>query len=52
MTTGLRHRESDVPLICFETALPAKFAETIQEAIGTDPALPESFRSLATSRAI
>ncbi len=48
MTTGLRHRESDVPLICLETALPAKFAETIQEAIGTDPALPESFRSLAT----
>ncbi|MDO4904582.1 MAG: threonine synthase [Lautropia sp.] len=30
-------REPDVPMICLETALPAKFADSIQEAIGRQP---------------
>jgi threonine synthase len=29
-----RYREPGVPMICLRTALPAKFAETIREALG------------------
>ncbi len=43
---GLEHREPGVPLICLETALPAKFAETIREALGTEPARPAGFAKL------
>ncbi len=37
---GLEHCEAGVPLICLETALPAKFAATIREAVGIDPPVP------------
>jgi threonine synthase len=37
---GLQHREPGVPLICLETALPVKFAETIREALGREPERP------------
>ncbi len=37
---GLEQRRPSLPLICLETALPAKFAETIQEALGRDPERP------------
>jgi threonine synthase len=40
VTVGLARRETGVPLICLETALPAKFAETIREALGRDPDMP------------
>ena len=43
---GLAHREAGVPLICLETALPAKFAETIREALGREPARPPGFENL------
>jgi threonine synthase len=43
---GLEHREKGVPLVCMETAQPAKFAETIREALGRDPARPVGFRDL------
>jgi threonine synthase len=43
---GLEQRESGVPLICLETAQPAKFAETIREALGRDPARPAGFETL------
>lgn len=33
---GLENRESDIPLICLETALPVKFSDSIQEAIGKE----------------
>ncbi|MDX8384951.1 MAG: threonine synthase, partial [Gallionella sp.] len=33
-------RRPSLPLICLETALPAKFAETIQEALGIEPERP------------
>ncbi len=46
MNVGLRHREPGVPLICLETALPAKFAETIREALGQDPAVPQGYEGL------
>jgi threonine synthase len=35
-----------VPLVCVETALPAKFAATIREALGRDPARPAAFAGL------
>jgi threonine synthase len=43
---GLEHREAGVPLICLETALPVKFAETIREALGRAPDLPPGFEAL------
>ena len=43
---GLQHREPGVPLICLETALPVKFAETIREALGREPARPAGFENL------
>jgi threonine synthase len=43
---GLEHREAGVPLVCLETALPAKFSETIREALGREPARPAGFERL------
>src|SRR2546421_239684 len=43
---GLEHREAGVPLVCFETALPVKFGETIREALGRDPERPAEFVGL------
>ena len=43
---GLAHREPGVPLICLETALPVKFAETIREALGAEPPRPAGFENL------
>ncbi|MBU0688219.1 MAG: threonine synthase [Gammaproteobacteria bacterium] len=42
LKVGLEQRRPSLPLICLETALPAKFAETIQEALGREPERPES----------
>ena len=33
----------ETPIICMETALPVKFAETIRDAVGRDPVVPERF---------
>jgi threonine synthase len=43
---GLEHREPGVPLVCLETALPAKFAETIRAALGRDPERPAEYAGL------
>jgi len=43
---GLAHREAGVALVCLETALPLKFAQTIREALGRDPARPAGFEKL------
>jgi threonine synthase len=43
---GLEKREKGVPLVCMETAQPAKFAETIREALGRDPERPPGFENL------
>ncbi|HYM48032.1 MAG TPA: threonine synthase [Burkholderiaceae bacterium] len=40
---ALEHVDRDVPMICLETALPAKFAETIVEAIGREPERPAAY---------
>lgn len=34
------------PIVCLETALPVKFGETIQEAIGRAPEVPERFEGI------
>lgn len=38
--------EIDSPIICLETALPVKFAETIAEAIGSEPEIPARFEGI------
>jgi threonine synthase len=43
---GLERRERGVPLVCIETALPAKFAETIREALGREPDRPSAYAHL------
>ena len=43
---GLEHREAGVPLICLETALAAKFAETIREALGREPERPAAYADI------
>ena len=37
---GIEQRRPNLPLVCLETALPAKFAETIQEALERVPERP------------
>jgi len=39
-------RVPGVPMIVLETALPAKFAETIQEALGRDPVRPAALEGI------
>jgi threonine synthase len=46
MKVGLEQREPLVPLICLETALPAKFAPTIREALGREPERPSEYADL------
>src|SRR5487761_1942119 len=46
LKVGLEHRQSGIPLICLETALPVKFAETIREALGRDPDYPPGCENL------
>jgi threonine synthase len=46
VTVGLEHREPGVPLICLETALPAKFADTLRDALGREPERPAEYRDL------
>jgi threonine synthase len=43
---GLRLREARIPLVCLETALPAKFDETIVEALGEHAPRPERFAAI------
>ena len=46
LKVGLEHRQPGIPLICLETALPVKFAETIREALGRDPDYPPGCEQL------
>jgi threonine synthase len=46
LSTGMQYREPGVPLICMETALPAKFAESIVEAVGHEPERPEGYENI------
>jgi threonine synthase len=46
LKVGLEHREAGIPLVCLETALPAKFEDSIQEALGVRPERPASLENL------
>jgi threonine synthase len=43
---ALEQREPGVPVICLETALPAKFAVTLREALGREVPMPSGFEEL------
>ena len=43
---GLERAGPGEPLICLETAQPVKFAETLREALGREPARPAAFEGL------
>ena len=43
---GLEYREPGVPLICLETALPAKFGATLRAALGREPERPAELQGL------
>ncbi len=51
LKVGLEQRRPSLPLICLETALPAKFAETIQEALGRQPERPAALEGIETAAA-
>ena len=40
------HARADVPMIVLETALPIKFAETIEESLGISPPRPAKFEGI------
>ncbi len=40
------HQRAGVPMLVLETALPAKFAETIREALGREPDRPPGFEGI------
>ena len=40
LKVGLEQRRPSLPLICLETAQPAKFEDTIREALGREPERP------------
>lgn len=46
LKAALPHRDVNVPLVCLETALPAKFEATIQEALGRDPVRPAGYENI------
>jgi len=39
-------REAGVPMVCLETALPVKFADTIREALGREPGRPAAYEGI------
>jgi len=46
LKVALEHRDAAVPMICLETALPAKFSATIVEALGREPERPAAFADI------
>ena len=46
LKVALEHRDSGVPMVVLETALPIKFAATIVEALGREPERPVKFEGI------
>lgn len=46
LKVGLEQRRPSLPLICLETALPAKFAETLRDALGREPERPAKLEGI------
>ena len=46
LKVALEHREAKIPMVCLETALPAKFEASMIEALGRKPARRAGFEGL------
>ena len=46
VTVARHHLTAGVPMIVLETALPAKFADIVREALGRDPERPAAFEGI------
>ena len=46
LKAAMDHLYSDVPMLVLETALPIKFEETIEEAIGIKPERPDDLKNI------
>ncbi len=46
LKVALEYHEPGTPMLCLETALPAKFEDAIQEALGRNPERPASIEDL------
>ncbi len=46
LKVALEQREAGVPMLVLETALPAKFEDSIREALGRDPVRPAGMEDL------
>ena len=46
LKVALEHRLPNIPMIVLETAQPAKFEETIREALGTEPVRPADLKGI------
>jgi len=46
MFVAERWREAGIPMVCLETALPVKFADTIREALGREPQRPPAYEGI------
>jgi threonine synthase len=46
LKAAMDHLDSDVPMLVLETALPIKFEETIEEAIGIKPERPDDLKNI------
>ena len=46
LKVGLEHRTAGIPLVCLETALPAKFEDSIVEALGRKPERPAGLENI------
>ncbi len=46
LKVGCEHKERGIPLVCLETALPVKFEQSIQEALGRLPERPAGFEDM------
>ena len=46
LKVALEHREPGIPLVCLETALPAKFEASIVEALGRKPTRPAALEGI------
>ncbi|MPN18560.1 Threonine synthase [bioreactor metagenome] len=42
----MENRQEGIPMIVLETAQPAKFEETIREALGTEPVRPADLKGI------
>jgi threonine synthase len=46
LKVGLEYKEQGIPLVCLETALPAKFEQSIEEALGIVPQRPPGYERI------